>query len=129
MIYFRGAFRDACRLQVDAAERTEATRRVVVVEDVIAPLLILANGLAIGVQPERLDERRVASAEADDDVAVTLAVLEHHPPAVKRGDDDGGAGGKDVAGGIKWCDHARILPCAIINVKGREKEIFLSARG
>ena len=109
---FRGAFRDARRLQVDPGERPKATRRMVEVENVIAPL-VLATGLAeshvVRVQAEGLDERGVTGSEANDDVAIGLAVLEHHPPAVKRGDDDGGAGGEDVAGGVKWCDHARIV--------------------
>jgi hypothetical protein len=108
VVDFRGAFRDARRLQVASVERAEATRRVVEVENVIAPL-VLATGLAEGhvvrVQAEGLDERGVTGSEANDDVAIGLAVLEHHPPAVKRGDDDGGAGGDDEGGFGEGGDH------------------------
>ena len=111
VINFRGAFGNACRQQVDPAERPEPASREVEVEDVIGPLVGLPNGLAIGLATVDHDERGVPSAEALDDLAVGLTVLEDDPAAVEGRDDDGGArSGEDEASGVEWCDHAGMIP-------------------
>lgn len=125
VINFRGRFGNASGQQVDPAVGTEPASAVVPVEDAVpAPDAVVAAVLVervdLRLHGVSLEDRRVAGAEALDDLAVRLAVLEQHPAAVEGRHDDGGAGGReDEAGVVEGAgEHGRIVPDSLPKSRG-----------